>query len=279
MLALSTGTLHNYGLDRVFALAREAGFQGIEVIVDARWDTRQRGYLDSLRQRHGLPIVSLHAPFLPGIQGWNNDPVANLKNTVQLAADLQVGIVVCHVPMRWHWLSIDSSLLRRRVRAPILWPRWHSERARSLAAVRELARPNVAVLLENMPASLFLGIRYGLYAPNRLQELAKLGDLVLDTTHVGTWGWDLMEVYEQLKPRVRHVHLSDYNGHEHIPPGKGSLPLAAFLRALAIDGYGGSIVVESGPEHFSPNDEKQLVAGLKACVDYCQTHFRKEVVV
>ena len=67
MLALSTGTLHNYGLDRVFALAREAGFQGIEVIVDARWDTRQRGYLDSLRQRHGLPIVSLHAPFLPGI--------------------------------------------------------------------------------------------------------------------------------------------------------------------------------------------------------------------
>jgi len=279
MLALSTGTLHNYGLDRVFALAREAGFQGIEVIVDSRWDTRQSGYLDTLRKRHELPIVSLHAPFLPGIQGWNGDPVAGLKRTVQLAAALQVSVVVCHLPMRWHWISVDSSLLRRRLRTPLLWPRARSERTRLLAAARNLARPNVAVLWENMPASPFFGLRLGLYGPNRPNELARLGGLVLDTTHVGTWGWDLMQVYATLKPQVRHVHLSDYNGHEHLPPGQGHLPLAEFLRALAADGYAGAVVVESGPEQFSPADESQLLAALRNCVAFCQSNLQRDVVV
>lgn len=279
MLALSTGTLHNYGLDRVFALAREASFQGVEVIVDSRWDTRQSGYLESLRKRYDLPIVSLHAPFLPGIQGWNGDPVAGLKQTVQLAAILRVGIVVCHLPMRWHWLSLECSLLRRRIRSAVPWPRSRGESERLFAAVRDLTRPDVAILLENMPSSTFLGLRYGLYGPNRPEELARLGALVLDTTHVGTWGWDLMQVYHQLRPQVKHVHLSDFNGHEHLPPGKGHLPLAAFLQSLARDGFCGSIVVESGPEHVLASDEDQVLAALKRTYMFCHEHFRKDVVV
>ena len=39
--ALSTGSLYTYGLDRVFALAAEVGFDGIEVLIDPRFDTRQ----------------------------------------------------------------------------------------------------------------------------------------------------------------------------------------------------------------------------------------------
>ena len=279
MLALSTGTLHNYGLDRVFALAREAGFEGIEVIVDSRWDSRQSTYLDTLRKRHNLPISSIHAPFLPGIQGWNGDPVAGLKKTVELAADLQVGIVVCHLPMRWHWISLESSLLRRRLRTPVIWPRAHSERARLFAAVKDLARPDVAILLENMPSYSSMGLPWGMYGPNRPEQLLTLGGLVLDTTHVGTWGWDLLQVYERLKPQVRHVHLSDYNGHEHLPPGKGHLPLAPFLHALAMEGYRGSIVVESGPEHFSPSDERKVLTALKDCASFCRTHLNKDVIV
>jgi hypothetical protein len=48
MLALSTGSLYTYGLDRVFGLAQKAGFDGIEVLVDGRWDTRQADYLDNV---------------------------------------------------------------------------------------------------------------------------------------------------------------------------------------------------------------------------------------
>ena len=76
MLALSTGSLYTYGLDRVFDLAKEAGFDGIEVLVDGRWDTRQDDYLKHLMDRHGLPVVSLHSPFhLIRVPGWEQDSI------------------------------------------------------------------------------------------------------------------------------------------------------------------------------------------------------------
>jgi len=82
MLGLSTGSLYTYGLDRVFGLAKEAGFDGIEVLVDRRWDTRQADYLRHLMDRHGLPVVSLHSPFhLIQVPGWEQDPLWRLKRT------------------------------------------------------------------------------------------------------------------------------------------------------------------------------------------------------
>lgn len=33
--------------------------------------------------------------------------------------------------------------------------------------------------------------------------------------HIGTWGLDLLGVYERLKGRTVYVHLSDFDGEEH----------------------------------------------------------------
>lgn len=40
MIALSTSSLPTYDLDRVSGLALDAGFDGIELMVDQQWDTR-----------------------------------------------------------------------------------------------------------------------------------------------------------------------------------------------------------------------------------------------
>ena len=37
----STGSLSPVGLDRVYGWAAEAGFDGIETMIDERWDTHQ----------------------------------------------------------------------------------------------------------------------------------------------------------------------------------------------------------------------------------------------
>ena len=55
MIALSTGSLHSYGLARVFELAAQVGFDGIEVIVDHRHDSRDPAYLHRLSAACGLP--------------------------------------------------------------------------------------------------------------------------------------------------------------------------------------------------------------------------------
>ncbi len=48
MIALSTGSLYTYGTARVFELAAEAGYDGIEILTDHRWDSRQPAYLRRL---------------------------------------------------------------------------------------------------------------------------------------------------------------------------------------------------------------------------------------
>ena len=40
VIALSTGSLYNYGVARVFELAAQTGYDGIEMLVDHRWDSR-----------------------------------------------------------------------------------------------------------------------------------------------------------------------------------------------------------------------------------------------
>ena len=43
----STGSLYPFGLERVYAWATEAGFDGVEIMMDERWDTHQEEYLRS----------------------------------------------------------------------------------------------------------------------------------------------------------------------------------------------------------------------------------------
>ena len=40
-VTLSTGSLYTFGTARAFELAARAGYDGVEVIVEERWDTRQ----------------------------------------------------------------------------------------------------------------------------------------------------------------------------------------------------------------------------------------------
>ena len=98
MIALSTGSLYTYGIARIFELAAQIGYDGIEVLVDQRPDTRQPAYLRRLSSVYGLPIVALHSPFTPDVPGWPDDPLGRLERTAALAQELDVPIVVTHLP-------------------------------------------------------------------------------------------------------------------------------------------------------------------------------------
>ena len=55
MIVLSTGSLHNYSIKRIFALAAEIGFDGIEVIIGRKWDTRDPIYYVAYPHTAGYP--------------------------------------------------------------------------------------------------------------------------------------------------------------------------------------------------------------------------------
>jgi sugar phosphate isomerase/epimerase len=113
-----------------------------------------------------------------------------------------------------------------------------------------------------------LGRKTSLYWLNDPETLSRLPHLTLDTTHIGTWGFDLLQVYERLKERIVHVHLSNYNGQEHRLPEDGHLPLAELLRRLRRDGYEGAVSLEVGPEALEAEDEAQVRTHLRRAVAF-----------
>jgi sugar phosphate isomerase/epimerase len=282
MLALSTGSLYTYGLDRVFDLAKEAGFDGIEVLVDGRWDTRQADYLRHLVDRHRLPVVSLHSPFhLIQVPGWEQDPIWRLKRTVELAEALGARVVVAHPPLGWLRISLRVTGASNKrdfwVGLPLSWfvgrtyARWLCDELESFQRGTE-----VTVAVENMPRRQIGPLGFDLYQMTRLGSLARFRHLTLDTTHLATHGIDIIQTYEKLAGRVSHVHLSNYNGREHRLLQDGHLSLDDFLRRLNQDGYRGVVTLELQPDALGAGDDSQVLANLRAAVDFCRRHLARE---
>jgi len=273
-ITLSTGSLHTYGISRAFELAAEAGFEAIEILIDHRWDSRQPAYLRRLSGDGGLPIVAVHSPFMPSVPGWPSDPLGRLWQSAALARELGAGIVVTHLPLRVHGIRIEFfGLSKRSTILPLPLPVSGDYRRFLLNGLARFEdEEGVRVGVENMPAKRILGRRVEIYSLNTLDALASLHHLTLDTTHLGTWQLDLVEVYERLKARVVHVHLSNFDGEEHRLPQEGHLPMAKFLQRLKRDGYEGAVSVELNPDVLQPEDEGQVRAHLQSAVAFCREH-------
>lgn len=276
MIALSTGSLYSYGMARVFEMAAEVGYDGIEVLVDARWDSRQPGYLRRLVADYGLPIVAIHSPFVLDVPDWPADQLGRLQRTVALAQEIGVSTVVTHLPFRLHGIVGHWHAYRpRRLFLPVPLPRrepYVGFLRHGVAALE--TETGVTVGIENMPSRRFLGLPLNLYWFNSPAGLEAFPHLTLDTTHLGTWGLDPLAVYERLRERVVHVHLSNYDGQEHRSPPDGRLPLAELLHRLARDGYQGVVTVETGPDALDAADEAKCLAALRRALAFCREHFQ-----
>jgi sugar phosphate isomerase/epimerase len=275
MIALSTGSLYSYGTARVFELAAQAGFDGIEVLVDHRWDCRHPSYLRRLSADFGLPILVVHSPFAPRVPDWPSDQLGRLKRTIELAKDVDATTVVTHLPFRVYAIEeLWHGYRPRRLFLPVPLPRrepYYWLLRDGLATFE--AEAGVTIAVENMPWHRLLGLEINAYWFNSIAELDRFPHLTLDTTHFGTWEFDPLAAYERLKKRVAHVHLSNYDGREHRSPPDGVLPLSELLGRLAQDCYQGVVTVESCPEALDSGDEARCLVALRRALAFCREHF------
>lgn len=274
-VALSTGSVYTYGTTRAFELAAAAGYDGVELLVDERWDTRQVGYIRRLVEQYEIPVLSVHSPFVSSISGWPKTDVERVEQALRLAEALGARTLNIHLPFRMQGTIVLTH--GRRWVLPQLGPS-ASQRAYTrwlmnggLATLQ--ASTSVAIAVENLPERRFLAWRYSPYALNSWAELSAFPRLCLDTTHCGTTGSDLVSVYERLADQVVHVHLSDYNGkYQHQPVGRGFLPLDRFLQRLAARQYSGIVVVELTPHALPVQDEGKLLVELRRNQEFCRQH-------
>ena len=241
-ILLSSGSLYTLALEKVFRIASEAGYDGMEVIISETIG-RDEGYSILCDLKEIIPIYVLHSPFHV-IPGWGDRKTAILK-TVDRAKRLSVPMVNFHPPK---WLDLEISF----------W-RW-------MYSVRdfqcELGDGKIAIAVENMPYREGM-LRFNPYILRRTEDMVRFIKgknlyLTFDCAHMGTAKVDFegnfLRLYETR--RVKNIHFSDYqNLREHLLPGRGILPLAGLLKCLKESRYDEMITLEIIPQEL-PGDEE-----------------------
>ncbi len=243
----STGSLWTYSIERCFAFAAEAGFDGVELMVDSRYESRQPDYLQSLMKQYALPIVAVHSPFRQ-VPGWPVDHPGLITHAAKLAEAVGAKVVIHHLPDRIGLLWVNTP--GRTVPVPIPGWRPHQDYRDWLANggyAALQAKTAVKLCIENMPAHTLFGRRWNINHWNTPAAMQRFPHITLDTTHVGTWELQPVEVWPRYNGRVAHIHLSNYNGKEHQHVENGRLRLDKFLAQVADSQYEGAISLEVFP--------------------------------
>ena len=244
-ILLSAGCLFHLPLKLIARIGRDAGFAGMELIMNSPKLTPEAG-LDKISAV--LPIKSIHAPFRDWAD-WGGH-LNSWKATTALANSLpEADHITMHPP--------GTKL------ANMIQNRWF-EKAYDLPLLLD-AMGRIQFSLENMPWA-----ESSPFGKDPLERLmAQCRDknvgLTFDVCHMGVSGRDVLEAIDRVpNDLLYNVHFSDAVGYtEHLTPGKGSLPLQAFLGRLGKRGYGRYITLELEPAAF-PDDLDGTVSLLKS---------------
>lgn len=244
-LSLSTGTLYIYPLSTVLRWARQAGFDAVELVVNPEAIARGGAAVRRLVDAHGLALSAVHPTVLP-LPGWR-ERNGGMDPTIRLARQAGAGLVVLHTPRSAGLDRGEGLAFRQRIE------RWQSE----------LAGSGLRLAVENKAVRSQADRAYALTPLDRLRAFADRYDLglVLDTTHAGTAGEDLLRARRTFGPRLANVHLSDIGGPrplgslfavdkyvaQHGFPGLGDLALSALVADLARCAYAGPLTLEINP--------------------------------
>lgn len=252
-LVLSAGSLYTLPLETVFELARDTGFDGMEVIINHDFQFQDNvALLRNLQQI--LPICSLHAPFME-LDGWG-DKIYQLRRTCKLAIDAGVPLINFHPPC---WLTFEFKF-------------WHW--FNNIADFQqELGNDQVVITIENMPATGPFGSNpYLLAKTDRMIEFMQANNLFMtfDTAHMGSSKADFLHDFHRFydSGKMRNIHFSDYGyGREHLLPGHGVLPLTRFLNHLRETRYNNTLTLELSPHEF-PSELPEIRESLGEIFEY-----------
>lgn len=251
-ILLSAGCLFHLPLKLIARIGRDAGFDGMELIMNSPKLAPDAG-LGAISEV--LAIRSIHAPFRDWA-AWGGH-LASWKATTALANSLpSVDHIVMHPP--------GSKL------ANMIQNRWF-EKACDLPLLLD-AKGRIQFSLENMP--------WAAGSPFSKDPLEKLMGqcrdknvgLTFDVCHMGVSDRNVMDAIRKVPlDLLYNIHFSDAVGYtEHLTPGAGALPLDEFLHHLGKVGYARYITLELEPSAF-PDDLDKTISLLVSLRESMET--------
>jgi sugar phosphate isomerase/epimerase len=262
-LVLSAGSLYTLPLEKVFSIARDTGFDGVEVIIGYDFQYSDNAALIRDLQKI-LPICSLHAPFLE-LDRWGNK-IDQLHRTAALAIETGIPLINFHPPS---WMGLEMKF----------W-RWFN-RVRDFQ--REVGQGQVIITIENMPCTgVFKANPYILGQTGKMIDFMRERNLFMtfDTAHMGSSKASFLHDFHLFydSGMMRNIHFSDYGyGREHLLPGHGVLPLTRFLNHLRETGYDEALTLELSPHEF-PEEEELIREEMEEIFAYLRAETRSDKV-
>lgn len=264
-IGMSTSCVFPQGVEAAFRVGRQAGYDGIEVMVSGDVLTQNATALLDLSQKYSMPILAIHAPvLLLTTSVWGREPATKLEKSAELAAAVGARSVVVHPPFRWQTAyALDFERLIRKVGADT----------------------GIEMCVENMFPWSVGGKSMKAYAPSPDPLDLDVDHMTLDFSHASLSGRDSLEFAMAMGPKLRHIHLCDgiksaqQGGlfDEHLVPGRGTQPVAETLRFLGESGWDGQIVAEVVTHKV--RDPKKKLAMLVETVAFAREHLGQDHVV
>jgi sugar phosphate isomerase/epimerase len=222
-LLASTGPLFARPLDWALGVIGEAGYDGAELMVTQDPATQDAARVTLATAAEGVPVPVVHGPFLLLTRRvFGTDLVQKARRSIELAGDLGADVMIVHPPFRW----------QRDFHRYLLGD-----------GPEEAAEVGTRVGVENLYPVSVVGRPVRFHRYTLAEHLEPFDHVVLDTSHFGVAGADIVDAYELLRDRAVHLHVSDNRGggrDSHAPLGHGILPLARFLHAVAADADAGA---------------------------------------
>jgi len=210
LFLLSSDTLSSYGLDLVFDVAKEAGYDGIDLALWKNFDSWNTTYVKKLVTKHGIPIKV--------VQVSNNVNIKEMHKAIDICEAIGADTITINAPKIFNLKA-------------------YSYLSDNLKKLRDEYPQIKFSIINPEDATLFaLPIPKYRYA-NIVEIIKKHGSyLGLDVANLDADAFedDFMRKIAQFVPYTSVIYFSDKTklGKGHVLPGDGVLKLSAFLKKL-----------------------------------------------
>lgn len=258
-VVLSTSSVYPEATSSGFELAARIGYDGVEVMIGIDPVAADIDHVEKLRDFHGVPVTSLHAPTLLVTQStWGTDAWDKLKRSGEAARRLGATVVVVH--------------------PPFLWQRAYGREF--VAGIRRLNEQFAPIrfCVENMyPWRTPVG-KLMAYLPGWDPSGHDYDHLTLDLSHASTAGVKARELAKAWGDRLGHLHLTDGQGSfkdQHLFPGEGDQEAWELLGDLVDARWPGQVVLEVNSRRAGNRARREAMLG-QLLIDV-RTHLGQEV--
>ena len=244
MLLLSTSTLAPYGLHRQLLLAKQAGFDGVDLSLSFRQlDEWSADYVNEIASGVGIQVLSISARE----HDMNQE---SLEKIILLAENLHVKRIQFFPPSRK-----DRE------------DRWFFQSLPEFAK----SNPPIELLVINVePKTLLFFVPE--YKDATLPAIKRItGKTAFALASVDpSSGVDLHKSFSLLGNSICNVFVADRSGgRENLFPGTGDLPLGSIIANLKESGYTGDYTIRiDSTEVAGGNDVQQVVEKLVAAQEF-----------